>query len=163
MFQHPTTDNEGEKREPLQVGDKRTKTVLELPDSYTNIRPAFFRKKNPSPPRAEGLIVLGIALLKPQLALKYEWLEKVCVIEEVDGALNVTWSVHHASKKRSALFEVSITALLPLLRDQAHSVATIKHVMGKISDTVAFLNPGQVPFIDADQPIYAVAKQIQWY
>ena len=35
--------------------------------------------------------------------------------------------------------------------------------MDKISDTVAFLNPGQVPVIAADQPIYVVAKQIQWY
>ena len=35
--------------------------------------------------------------------------------------------------------------------------------MDKISDTVAFLNPGQVPVIAADQPIYAVAKQNQWY
>ena len=110
------------------------------------------------------MIVPGIDLLKLQLALEYEWLKKVCVTEEVDSAVNVTWSVHHASKKRSAPFDiVSITALLPLLRDQAHSVATIKHVMNKISDTVAFLNPGQVPVIAADQPIYAVAKQIRWY
>ena len=82
---------------------------------------------------------------------------------EVDGAVNVTWSAHHASKKRFAPFEVSFTALLPLLRDQAHSVAKIKHVMDKISDTLAFLNPGQVPVIAADQPIFAAAKQIQWY
>ena len=44
--------------------NKKTKTVLELPDSYTNIRPAFFRKKNPSALRAERLIVPGIDLLK---------------------------------------------------------------------------------------------------
>ena len=54
MFQHPTTDSEGEKRESLQLGDKKTKTVLELPDSYTNIRPAFFRKKNPPLPELKG-------------------------------------------------------------------------------------------------------------
>ena len=66
-------------------------------------------------------------------------------------------------QEKNSQFEVSITALLPLLRDQAHSVATIKHVMDKISDTVELLNPGQVPFIAADQPIYEVAKQIQWY
>ena len=62
------------------------------------------------------------------------------------------WSQHYGS--------------FPLLRDQAHSVATSKHVMDKISGTVltvAFLNPSQVPVIAADQPIYSVAKQIQWY
>ena len=35
--------------------------------------------------------------------------------------------------------------------------------MDKIRDIVAFLNPGQVPVIAADKPIYAVAKQIQCY
>ena len=34
--------------------------------------------------------------------------------------------------------------------------------MEKIRDTVAFLNPGQTPVIAADQPLYALAKQIQW-
>ena len=35
--------------------------------------------------------------------------------------------------------------------------------MDKVRDTVAFLNPGQVPVVTADQPIYALAKQIQWH
>ena len=34
--------------------------------------------------------------------------------------------------------------------------------MNKIKGVVVFLNPGQVPVIAADQPIYAVAKQVQW-
>ena len=73
----------------------------------------------------------------------------------------MTWSAHHASKQRSE-FEVSITSLIPLLRDQAHSIATIRHVMDNIKDVVAILNPGQTPVIAAGQPIYAVAKQIHW-
>ena len=35
--------------------------------------------------------------------------------------------------------------------------------MDKIKDTVAYLNPTQTPVIAADQPIYALAKQIQWH
>ena len=50
--------------------------------------------------------------------------------------------------------EASITLLLPLLRDPAHSAATVRHVMDKIKQTVSFLNPGQVPIMTADQPIY---------
>ena len=34
--------------------------------------------------------------------------------------------------------------------------------MDKIRDAVRLFNPGQVPVITADQPIYAKAKQIQW-
>ena len=66
-------------------------------------------------------------------------------------------------QKRGPVFEVSITSLLPLLRDQAHSVATIRHVMDKIKDMVTYLNPIHTPVIAADQPIYALAKQIQWH
>jgi len=55
-------------------------------------------------------------------------------------------------------FNVSIISLLPLLRDLAHSVATIKHVMDNVTDTETFQNPGQTPVITADQPFYAFAK-----
>ena len=64
--------------------------------------------------------------------------------------------------KRSPVFKVSISSLLPLLRDQAHSVATIRHVMDRVKEVVDRVNPGQVPVIAADQPLYATAKQIQW-
>jgi len=53
-------------------------------------------------------------------------------------------------QKRGPVFEVSITSLLPLLRDKAHSVATIQHVMDNIKDTVAYLNPIQTPVIPAN-------------
>ena len=39
---------------------------------------------------------------------------------------------------------------------------TVRHVMDKIRNAVMLLNPGQVPVITADQPIYATAKQIRW-
>ena len=80
----------------------------------------------------------------------------------MDDAVSITWASHHATQKMSQPFEVSITSLLPLLRDQAHSVATLKHAMKNIRDTVAFLNPGQIPIIAADQPLYVLLKQIQW-
>ena len=78
---------------------------------------------------------------------------------ELDISLN--WSAHHASLNRGLAFEVSIAALLPLLREQAHSVATVRHVMDKIKETLAYLNPDQIPVITADQPIFAVLKQVQ--
>ncbi len=64
-------------------------------------------------------------------------------------------------EKRGVEFEVSFTSLLSLLRDEAHSVATVKHCMDKVRDVIAYLNPDQVPVITADQPLYALAKQVQ--
>ena len=89
--------------------------------------------------------------------------KKVSLTQEVHDKVNINWSAHHAEKKRGLAFEVSITALLPLLRDEAHSVATVRHSMNKVRDTIAHLNPGQVPVITADQPIYALIKQVQWH
>ncbi len=95
-----------------------------LPEYYTNIPPAYFTKKNPDPPQATvpSLYFKGPGLLRQCVKNEYEWLEKMTLTEEVDDALSVTWSAHHAAQKRGKAFEVSIIALLPLLRDQAHSV-----------------------------------------
>ena len=102
-----------------------------------------------------------IEMLKPQLALEYEWLQKISITQFHDP-VNITWSSHYADKKRGPAFQTCISVLMSLLRDQAHSVATVRHVLDKIRDAVRLLNPRQVPVITADQPIYATAKQIQW-
>ena len=49
-------------------------------------------------------------------------------------------------------FEASITALLHLLCEHVHSVATVRYVMDKVKETLAYLNPDQIPVISADQP-----------
>jgi hypothetical protein len=41
LFQHLSTDNEGEKHESIRIKDSKVKRVPELPDSFTNIHPAF--------------------------------------------------------------------------------------------------------------------------
>lgn len=56
----------------------------------------------------------------------------------------------------------AIIALLPLFLDNAHSAAMIKHSMDIAKAAVNHLNPGQVPVLTADQPLYAIAKAIQW-
>ena len=35
--------------------------------------------------------------------------------------------------------------------------------MDKVKETTSFLNPTQTPVITADQPLFALAKQIQWH
>jgi hypothetical protein len=52
--------------------------------------------------------------------------------------------------------------LLSLVEDSAHSTAMIHHSMTIIMDAVKYLNPGQIPVLACDQPLYAIAKTIQW-
>jgi len=51
---------------------------------------------------------------------------------------------------------------MPLFHDSAHSVAMIKHSTIIAKNVIQYLNPDQVPVIAMDQPLYALAKQIQW-
>ena len=57
---------------------------------------------------------------------------------------------------------ICTTALLPLYLDSAHTVAMIKHSMDVVRKAVGHLNPGQTPVVTFDQPLFALAKQIQW-
>ena len=54
----------------------------------------------------------------------------------------------------------SLKAVLPQFEEQSKSVAMIRHSMIKAS--VDMLNPGQTPVVAFDQPLDAIAKQIQW-
>ncbi|KAK4304447.1 hypothetical protein Pmani_023602 [Petrolisthes manimaculis] len=159
IFQHPSTDHEGTLQERCQI-DTKVKTISKLPESYTNVPPAFFGKKNPKPPHVKSPPLLPSLDLEPE----FEWLQKVHLSDMVSTErVDISWAAHHASMKRSPSFEVTITSLLPLLREQAHSVATICHCLDKIKEVVSHLNPGQVPVVAADQPIFATAKQVQWH
>ncbi len=142
IFQHPDICCSGITEESLQLTDSKAKVVPELPDYFTNIQPAHIAQKN-SPPRAQHATVQAIESMSMDLTKEYQWLRKVCSTEEVDSAVDVSWAAHHASQNRSPPFSRSITSLLPLLRDQTHSVATVRHVMNPIKETVAFVNPGK--------------------
>ena len=51
---------------------------------------------------------------------------------------------------------------MQLLKDKAHDVSTIKYTLEKIKEAIFFLNPTQSPVVTLDQPLFALAKQIQW-
>ena len=95
----------------------------------------------------------------------FRWLDYVreSLDSEADD-LNLTWAAYHSSNLETQDREtpVDISALLPLFEDQAKSVAMIKHSMTIVRKTTNYLNPGQTPVIACAQPLYALAKQIQW-
>ena len=74
------------------------------------------------------------------LTNEYEWLQNVSLRQTVNNAVNTTWSAHHAEKIRGLEFEVSFSALLPPLRDEAHSVAIVRHSINKVKEVIAHLN-----------------------
>lgn len=69
---------------------------------------------------------------------------------------------NNAESHQAIIQPAVINALLPLFLDNAHSVAMIRRYMDNIKVTVQHLNPGQIPVLAADQPLYAPAKKVQW-
>lgn len=85
--------------------------------------------------------------------------------DEITNNETISWSAFHASHQAVSTApenNVAINSLLPLFYDAAHSEAMIRHSMDVVKVAVNILNPNQVPIITLDQPLYAIAKRIQW-
>ena len=85
--------------------------------------------------------------------------------DKLEEDAHLSWAAYHAScKPASEAIDntASLSSLLPLFYEDSKSVAMICHGMDMVKDAVDICNPGQVPVITADQPLYAIAKEIQW-
>ena len=91
-------------------------------------------------------------------------MKSVLTVDTLKEDENISWAAYHSSLQQQPTSKdsVSLISLLPLFPDQTKSVAMIRHSMNVVKDAVEILNPGQVPIVAVDQPLYAVAKQIQW-
>ena len=85
-----------------------------------------------------------------------------CLSSDIVDSSSVSWSAFFASIQNSVPKPPSITSLLPLFRDPEHTPAIIKHAMDIIRNVTRATNPGQTPVRTVDQPLYAIAKTIQW-
>jgi hypothetical protein len=52
--------------------------------------------------------------------------------------------------------------MLPLFYESSPNPRIMKHGMELVFQIVHFLNPEQIPVFVADQPLYTIAKKIQW-
>ncbi len=62
----------------------------------------------------------------------------------------VSWGAYDASRQQLQNIPASISSLLPLFYDNAHSVAMIKHGMTVLKAAVEHLKPGQISVIAMD-------------
>lgn len=168
LMQLPTHQFAGHDRGVLVINhsSSSSKSVAPLPTKYTSVPPAALSTKQFTAP------AIGCPVKPPNLETleqatngEYEWLNKVKAAlekQQLDETDWISWAAYHASVQEAVNPPAAITGLLPLFTDSAHSVAMIKHAMTIVQAAVRHLNPGQVPIIAADQPLYAIAKQIQW-
>ena len=73
--------------------------------------------------------------------------------------IKISWSAYFSDLRISVPKPPAIIALLPMFRDTLHSPAVVKYEMDIIAQITGHVNPGQIPVLTADQPLYAIAKK----
>ena len=75
----------------------------------------------------------------------------------------IMWSAYHAVRLDAVgSIEKCIEAMLPLFRDKAATPKMIRHGMNLIKKITEFLNPQLIPIMVVDQPLFDIAKKMQW-
>ena len=141
-------------------------TVLKnLPQAFTNVKPSYLllkvsmRKLNSSD---NAHVSDDSDLSQDCLNADREWLEHVKATQGSDPE-NLSWAAYHASWSTNEKQYPDLSVLLPVWKDDSKSPAMIKHSLDVVMDVAAYLNPGQTPVVAFDQPLFALAKKIQWY
>ena len=168
LFQHSTSDAPREKREVVSIDNQlsKTKRLARLPDSYTAVRPVILPKNEPDVSPLQGTFVRICPGIKEAFSLEYKWLEYVrdeLNREISQNILQISWAAFHANKLLpNRENQLSRSSLLPLFQEEAVSETMICHAIDVIKKAVNVLNQGQIPVLACDQPLYAIAKKIQW-
>ena len=165
LVQHPMQTHRGTDRGvPVTGQGSSVKSVSSLPLSCTNVPPAVLKTKEFTAPVIQGP-VRPPSVLEAKVAAvdKFKWITKVHkALKNSTVGSWISWSVYHADMQQNIIPPPAINPLLPLFLENAHSVAMIRHSMDIVKAVVHHLNPGQAPVLAADQPLFALAKEIQW-
>ena len=82
--------------------------------------------------------------------------------EELTQQDAIAWAAYHALQQPPMEDPPVMCALLPLFYEKAATPAIIKHGMDVQKQAIEYLNPGQIPVTTFDQPLFALAKYVQW-
>ena len=160
VFQLPTENNPGEERPPVTLPPQGTRHAL--PEAYATVHPVELDTSKAVVPVCEMKESASCMAVEKQR--EERWVEhSLRKLDEgsVSSGDTVTWAAYHASTHTEE-DPPALTALLPLFYEKAATPAMVKHGMDVLRQAVTFLNPNQVPIITVDQPLFALAKMVQW-
>lgn len=166
LVQHPTTSNKGNDHSipVLNETAESQRKIAQLPEMSTNVQPAVLQVKEPFAPPVVGPLKPSSATPE-HIENEFEWLNHLRELlgkETVQKDDYLSWARFHPSRQLPSTHTPAIISLLPMFLENVHSVAMILHSMNVIKSAVQYINTGQTPVITLDQPLFAIAKQIQW-
>ncbi|KAK3921529.1 Chromosome-associated kinesin KIF4 [Frankliniella fusca] len=151
----------------VEAAESGSRTVPNLPDEYSDVPDFFLKNTQPSPPAYSSDVCKTAILLAGNEDLWHgesDWLNHVHeILTEKEIELEaVSWAAFRSEQQSVTALDVSISSLLPLFHEKSSSPAMVKHAMDLVKSCTEFLNPGQTPVMCADQPLFTLAKLIQW-
>ena len=102
--------------------------------------------------------------LQPAIAAESAWIENAMPLmrERILNEQAISWTAYHAKLQPQVLDPLAIIASLPLFFKKADTPAMIKHGMNIVKEITSYLNPGQIPVLACDCPIFEKCECIQW-
>ena len=144
---------------------QKERDISPLPSQFTDVQPLVCVAKDVSPPPLTGQFPAAENENNYGYKKEVQWLDNVKELiskEKLESDDNISWAAYHASNERQLSdYQPAITSLMPMFLENAHSAPMILHGMNVICSAVQLVNPEQTPVIAMDQPLFALAKQIQ--
>ena len=128
-----------------------------LPVSYTDIQPTVPGK--PEPPVSSEIDPDSFFRDGSASAHPNEWLLKL--VTEPEDLKNQMSFLENFSRTSDTVFKTS-SHLLPFITEPVTAPATVRNTANMVKAITENINPGQPVVITADQPVYALGKQLQW-
>ena len=143
--------------------------VCNLPVSYTNVQQQISLPNDnisvPALPTTKTVkLDTPLSKLKETIPTANDWLEhshQLLSKDALDAEDWISWAAYNAVKF-GQVAAITPSMKFPLFREPAHSPMMIYHGMNVIIAVSNFLNPGQTPIMTVDQPLFTLAKKIQW-
>ena len=163
---HLSRDNLGVERPCVQI-DPADTSLPQLPDSYSVVQPAELTRNDLFVPSSPDLDCRPSHNQLHGAKVKDEsWMAHVSTQLKHDTLPEgevITWSGYNARlMSDDSVKPKAVVGVLPLFPDKAASPSMMKHAMHLAIQDTEFLNPGQTPVLGGDQPLHAIAKQLQW-
>lgn len=162
LFQLPTKNNPGEKRSSITIPPSGDQTHA-LPHSYASVPAVALKTTSVSVPECDTFPVERC--LDNAKTEEHSWVEHALPLltkENLSKEDVIAWAAYHASIQPPLEDPPARSALLPLFYEKSATPAMIKHGMNVVREAVEYLNPGQIPVTTFDQPLFALAKFVQW-
>ncbi|XP_046544723.1 uncharacterized protein LOC124254923 [Haliotis rubra] len=163
ILQFPTTDNPGIVMEPVTLNPDSSTDTPSLPDKYCIVPAVSCSIDALSVP--EVIVTNASGVVERSQEEEKKWtLQSISLLQKdkLEKTDCISWGAYHASQQPEASTEAGVSCLLPLFDEKAATISMVKHGMGIIKEITAFCNPGQVPVMAVDQPLFALAKYVQW-